>query len=764
MRTGSALFLLGVWCLTRLPELPSLWWLAAMPLALGLPLRFPRLRWGCWILAGFFWALLRADMAIGHRLEPELEGRVVTAFGEIDSLPNSRDGVVRFDFHVHELRDAGGRRRPSPGRVRLSWYRAAPVLVPGDHWRLTLKLRRPVGFMNPGGFDYEGWLFQQGIRATGYVIEVRGNARLGHANPWNVDRYRFAIRERLNGLFDGERLGPLIAALAVGDTGAMTSAHWRVLNRSGTTHLLAISGLHIAFFAGLCFLFVGRIWPLSETACRVLAAPRAAAIAAVVGAIAYSALAGFSVPTQRSVVMIGVWMSVQALYWHTGMSHVLALALIAVLLFDPFSVLAPGFWLSFLAVAAMAWGLGNRVGDTGWWWRWGQVQVVVTVGLFPVLVAWFQQLPLLGIAANLVAVPWVTFLSVPLILAGTALLPIWNHAAELLLRLALWSLELLWPFLKMTANAGVSVLTLPAPTMPALILAMIGAAILLLPRGVLGRWLGVLWMLPLLFPRETAPAPGAFDLALLDVGQGLSAVVRTHRHVLVYDTGPRFGDEFNAGAAVVVPYLRHYGLRSVDALVLSHGDNDHVGGLADVLDGVAVRHILAGVPEAVQAPGSVPCRAGQTWEWDAVQFTVLHPPQGWAPPGNNRSCVLRINASGRVVLLTGDIEREAEHVLVEDSASALRAGVVVAPHHGSRTSSSPAFVGAVQADVVLFPAGYRNRFGFPKQDIIARYQRHGARALDTGRSGAIEVRVRRTGLLIRTFRRENRRFWHSQLQ
>lgn len=764
MRTGSALFLLGVWCLTRLPDLPSLWFLAVFPAVLVFALRCSWLRWPLWFLAGFLWALFRADIALDDRLEPELEGRVLTAIGEIDSLPTARDGVVRFDLRIAELGDAGNHHWPPLGKVRLSWYRAAPELVPGDRWKLTLKLKRPAGFMNPGGFDYEGWLFQQGIRATGYVVESPSNGKLESPNLLNVDRYRFAVRERLNPLFDGERRGPLIAALAVGDTGAMTSAHWRVLNRSGTTHLLAISGLHVAFFAGLCFLFAGRVWPLSASACRLLAAPHAASIAAVAGAIIYSALAGFSVPTQRSVVMIGVWMSLRVLHSQSAMSHVLALALLAVLLIDPFSALAPGFWLSFLAVAAIAWGLGNRVGQSGWWWRWGHVQWVVSVALIPILVAWFQQVPLVGIVANLVAVPWITFLAVPLILAGTMLFPIWAHAGELLLRVALWSLDLLWPFLQSLADTTWSVLGLQAPSVSALLSGTLGAAILLLPRGLPGRWLGMVWFLPLWFPPDTAPLPGEFDLALLDVGQGLSAVIRTHHHTLVYDTGPRFGADFNAGSAVVMPYLRHYGLRSIDTLVLSHGDNDHVGGLADVLDSIGVKRLLAGVPEAVPAPGATACRAGETWEWDGVVFAILHPPVNSALAGNNRSCVLRVSAAGRAALLTGDIEWEAERALVERASSALHAGVLIAPHHGSRTSSSPAFIDAVRPDVVLFPAGYRNRFGFPKKDIIVRYQRHGARVLDTGRSGAIEVRVSRVGLSIREVRRDTRRFWHSQLQ
>lgn len=762
MRTGSVFFLLGVGCLTRLPELPSLALLALLPIVAALAWRWRWMVWGAWFLSGFLWALVRAEVTGLHGLDPALEGRVLEATGEIDSLPSARSGIVRFDFDVAELRDTSGRAVPSPGTVRLSWYYHAPEVIPGDRWKLTVKLKRPVGFMNPGGFDYEGWLFQQGIRATGYVVDRGPHGALGRANPWNIDRYRYAVREKLYAVLGPAPLGSLVTALAVGDQTAMTADQWRVLNRSGTTHLLAISGLHIGLFAGMCFLMVRRLWPVSAAACRLAAAPRAAAFGAVLGAVGYAAMAGFSVPTQRSVVMIIAWIIAASAYWRTGTSQVLAFALLAVLLFDPFSVLAPGFWLSFLAVAAIAWGMSHRVGQTGWWWRWGRVQVVVALGLVPVLVLWFQQVPLLGIAANLIAVPWVSLLSVPLILAGCAVLPLHGYTGELLLRLTLWTLDLLWPFLEAITGLDFNLVTLPAPTLPVLLLAAGGVVVLLLPKGIPGRWLGVFWMAPLFLPARPGPLDGEFHMALLDVGQGLSAVVQTREHVLVYDTGPRFSGEFSAGSAVILPYLRHLGIGRVNLLVQSHGDNDHIGGLPDVLDGIEVERIIAGVPEALPQRPVQPCHAGMVWRWDGVDFGVLHPPGDPSFAGNNRSCVIRISRGTHTVLLTGDIEREAEQALLHNAA-ALRATVLIAPHHGSRTSSSTAFIDAVQPDLVLFPAGYRNRFGFPKQDIIARYQQHGARILDTGRSGAIEVRINDAGFSVRAYRRGSRRFWHTPL-
>ncbi|MGH8630694.1 MAG: DNA internalization-related competence protein ComEC/Rec2, partial [Burkholderiales bacterium] len=415
--------------------------------------------------------------------------------------------------------------------------------------------------------------------------ERGAHARIAIAGAWNIDLYRYLLRERLGKILGDRAGGTLIIALAMGDQGGISSDQWRVMTHTGTNHLLAISGLHIGFVAGLVFLLVRWIWPLLGAAADRIAAQRVAALAALASAAIYSALAGFSVPTQRTLIMIGTWSVVQMLDRRAGMSEVLALALLAVLIFDPFSVLAPGFWLSLAAVAAIAWGMGCRIGKTGVWWRWGRVQVVVSVGLLPLLVLWFQQVPLLSIPTNLIAVPWITLVTVPLVLLACVALAFSATLAEGILHTALVSIDMVWRFLEILSDLNFSLLPVPSPGVPALILALIGAAILLAPRGVPGRWLGAAWMLPLLFPPGTGLSTGELRLALLDVGQGLAAVVRTRQHTLLYDTGPRFSGDFSAGRAAVLPYLRHAGTRRVDVLVQSHGDNDHIGGLADVLDG-----------------------------------------------------------------------------------------------------------------------------------------------------------------------------------
>lgn len=759
MRTGSVLFLLGILLLCRLEDLPPAWLCACL---VPIPVLLLATRWRspAWMISGFLWAALRGGLVLDVGLEPDLEGGTLIADGRITSLPDVESGRVRFEFGIDALADATGRRVSGPEHVRLTWYRDAPRVEPGDEWRLAVRLKRPVGFRNPGGFDYEGWLFQQRIRATGHVI---GGERLrSGAGVFDVDRLRLWLRERILERFPDRRRAALLTALAIGDSAGVAAADWSVLTRTGTSHLLAISGLHIALVAAISFALVRRLWPIMGGAPLWLPAPQAGAIAATAGAAVYSALAGFGVPTQRALIMVLAWTVVSGCCRRTGFTFVLAAAMLAVLVYDPFAVLSPGFWLSFGAVAVIGFGMGARTGPADLWRRWGHVHVVVGLGLLPVLVHWFHQLPVLTVPANLVAVPWISALAVPLVLLACLALPLHAQAGNALLDLAQGSVDLLWPFLQILAETRVSTWPSPESGLPTVILALIGAAILVLPRGMPGRWLGLFWMLPLLVPSGQALPEGEFRVTVLDVGQGLAAVVRTREHVLLYDTGPRFGPEFSAGSAVILPYLRHAGIDRIDVLMLSHGDNDHAGGLFDVWEGMAVDGILSGVPDSVPLPVRA-CAAGQGWRWDGVEFEVLHPGSADKVRGNDRSCVLRIRNASRAALITGDIESPAETELLSRARDRLAAQVLVAPHHGSRTSSSEPFIAAVDPDVVVFAAGYRNRFGFPKQDIIARYQRHGARILDTARSGAIDIHLHRAGISIRAHRRDHRRFWHSRI-
>ena len=762
MRTGSLLFLLGIIILTQFRQLPSLTWVWLLPVFLWMLGKRGYWRWPAWLLCGFLWALLRADFMLDDRLDRQLEGRTAWVEGRVVSLPEIHDDAVRFDFQVEHLRNEGGASFASPAMIRLNWYRPYPQLLPGERWRLSVKLKRPYGFLNPGGYDYEGYLFQEGLGATGYVINRERNDLSAHASPFYIHYLRYRIRAQLEQVLGEHPMRGLIAGLAIGDRSQITPRQWHIMTNTGINHLLAISGLHIGMVAALGFLLMRWLWPLGGRLSLVCAGPRVAAVAALGTGLFYSLLAGFSIPTQRTMIMLGIVLLLTGFDRLTRATNILALSLLVILVMEPFAVMSVSFWLSFLAVAVILYGMSGRVGTMGFWWQWGRVQWLVAVGLTPVLILWFQQISLVGVLANLLAVPWVSLLTVPLVLAGIAILQVHAGAGALVLQLSADSLAWLWNFLELIGRPEASIWRTAAPTLPALVATAIGVVLLLMPRGLPGRWLGVIWLVPVFLPPQSDLAAGQFRLTLLDVGQGLAAAVHTRHHTLLYDTGPSFSDRFDAGGAVVLPYLRDQGIRRVDKLIASHGDSDHIGGLPQVLAGIPVTGISGSAPEKIPQAPVTACQAGEHWEWDGVQFNVLSPRADENLSGNNRSCVLRVSAGSRSLLLTGDIQAPAEKKLIERYGRELQTEVLVAPHHGSNTSSSTGFINAVAPRHVLFPAGYRNRYGFPKQDIINRYRNSGASTLTTAAAGAIEVRFTESGVQIARYRQRQRRFWHTE--
>ncbi len=759
MRTGGPLFLVGAVALTHFAGLPPVSLLCLLPAAVLAAARGRRgWRWLGWLACGFLWALLRADYAEMHRFDTSLEGRVLQVQGVVASLPRRRPGRARFEFLIQHRPGGRAGRQHLSGKVVLSWYLPPAALVPGDCWRLRVKLKRPWGFRDPGVRDYQAWLFQRRILATGYVISGRRMAGTSTPFRWRLDRVRYGLRKRLRAKLAHDPLGSLVIALALGDRGSMTSGQWRVLTATGTSHLVSVSGLHVGLIAGLVFLIARLLWPLCGSACLRIAAPRFAAVPALAAAAAYAALAGFSVPTQRALIMLCAWMTATIVCRRRSVLDVVSTALFLVLIVDPFCTLAPGFWLSFGAVAVIAFGLSGHLRRAGNWWR---VQLVVTTGLLPLLALWFHQWPLLAIPANLLAVPWISLLTLPLVLAGCLTLLLYAPAGAALLHMAAGSLHPLWFVLGAMAGWHPALFPVATPASAALAAGVVGALLVLMPRGLPGRWIGLFWLMPLLWPPGVRPAQGELGFTLLDVGEGLSAVVRTANHVLLYETGPRYSRWFNAGRAVVVPYLHNLGVRKLDVIVQSHGNGTRTGALVDVLRHFPVARILTAVPERMPVSGVVRCRSGQAWSWDGVRFRILHPPSGADFHGHDDACVLRVSTAHRSLLLTGDIGRRAESAMLAEQVH-LKSSVLVAPHHGSRTASTPGFVAAVHPDYVLFSTGFHNRFGFPKQAIIARYRRYGSKILDTAHSGAIEIRIRGGGISVRTQRQTAARFWQSR--
>lgn len=762
MRIGSCLFLLGIVTLMQFRELPPLY--SSLLLLLSIFCRkFPSLIYLLWYLSGFFWALFCCHSILARGLDPDLEGRKIKVEGYVASLPAPREQSVGFDFVVTALRDEPGITRNSPGKIRLSWYRPYPLILPGQRLSLEVSLKQPHGMMNRHGFDYESWLFQQRIRATGYVRKAVGDPT-AEPDRFSLHSIRYQLRERLIAALPDTPGVALVLALTLGDRSRMDDRQWQMLTATGTSHLLAISGLHIGLIAGLAYFLVRRIWPLYNRAAQFVPTPVIASIMSLLAATAYALLAGFTIPTQRALLMISVLILSRLFSRRMATADTLALALLGVLIIDPLAVLSSGFWLSFSAVFIILLALNHdiRHRSAQLFHSWGKVQLFIYIGLTPVLAAWFNQLPLSALAANSIAIPWVSFISVPLVILGTILLMIHETTGTLLLHTGTISLEILQQVLHYLSLAEMLLVTIPQHSAGAVFAAVIGCLLLFMPSPIPGRWLGILWLLPLCMPVIDLPETGEFEVSVLDSGQGLAVVVRTRHRLLLYDTGPGFSSGYNAGRAIIIPYLRSQGLTTIDLIVQSHGDSDHIGGLNTILADMDVQSILSSVPDRIDFPHTARCLGGRRWRWDGIEFEILHPPDAETYRGNDASCVLKVSNDRHSVLIPGDIERRVEQDLLGAGTGSLQSTVLIAPHHGSMTSSTYKFIQAVSPEYVIFSTGYLNRFRLPKQDIINRYHEHGVKTLNTADDGAISLQFNNSGYSFITERDRSLRFWNAR--
>ncbi len=719
-------------------------------------------------LAGFLWAASVAHLALRHELAAANEGRDITLIGTIDSLPYQFEQGARFNVNVeHAIGDFA-----VPPRVALAWYGEAIDVQPGQRWQLAVRLQRPHGNANPYGFDYEAWLLEQGLRATGYVrTEGSRNRKIDDfvVSATNVvERSRAMLRTRITGALEGKPYKGVIIALVIGDQRGIGQSDWALFNRTGIGHLVSISGLHITMVAGLFALLASSLWRRSfftkAQLPLLIPAQKVAALAGLVVAFVYVLLAGFGVPAQRTLYMIGV---VAAALWFgriTSVSHVLCAALGVVVLLDPWAMLWPGFWLSFGAVAAILFATAGRQLSAVWLAL--HTQYVVTIGLVPLSLVLFAQVSVVGPIANAIAIPLVSFVVTPLSLIGS-LLP--QPLMHWVLGFAHWCIEMLALFLTWIGNTSWSVWTTPVPPAWAFAFATAGTLWVLAPRGWPGRWIGLLAWAPLLAAKPTHPAPGQLMVTAFDVGQGTALLVETASHRLLYDTGPAYTPESNGGNRVIAPYLRARGIGTLDAMVVSHADADHAGGALATLASVRVGWTISSLADehAIVAASQhhTRCKAGQAWHWDGAMFEILHPVQGAyddaALTPNARSCVLKISIGGRAILLAGDIEAAQEAQLIEQEKGSLAAEVLLAPHHGSGTSSTTGFLAAVRPSVALFQVGYRNRYHHPKAQILARYRDRGIVNLRSDDSGAVTL-VFGPQLEVRQFRTEHARYWYGR--
>jgi competence protein ComEC len=738
-RAGIAM-LIGMLALLALPQLPPAWEVILVAGSLtALLSSYPKTRFLLFAVFGFTWTWWCAQHQLATRLSPELEGKDLVLSGWVASIPQPQPEYLRFRFQVETL-DGQIPGAGIPEQLRLTWSGDWHHLAPGQHWQFTVRLKRPHGYMNPGGFDYEGWLFRRGIGATGYVRHDRAQ-RLPGTLRYPLLRARAVVSRAISSALPDSQFAGVVSALAVGDTTSITPEQWQVFRNAGIAHLVAISGLHIGMLAGLIYLLTQLLWRRSAWLCEKLPAPVAAAVAAMLGACLYAAMAGFSVPTERALIMLAAATGAIVLRRRARWQDLLGLALTGVLLLDPLSICSIGFWLSFGAVAAILYALSGWSGlKPGWLRELLRTQWAVGIGLLPLLVYFFHRVALVSPLANLIAVPVYSLAVIPLVLSGTLLLSVWHWGGALLLKCAAKVMSLSWPVLQWLSELPHGQLTAPAAGLLAVLVAMLGAAWLLAPRGLPARWLGLILLLPLFFTASTPIPAGGFNVTLLDVGQGLSAVVRTAHHTLIYDTGPAFSKDSDTVKLVLLPWMQARGIAHPDLAVISHEDNDHAGGLPRLRARFSKLPVLSGAVGVF--PGVWLCVAGQHWRWDGVRFDVLYPDLAAPLHRNDASCVLKVSSKGGSVLLVGDLMRDGERRLIRLQPGRLSAQVLVAPHHGSSSSSSQPFIDAVTPRLVLFPVGYRNRWHFPKSEVLARYRAAGAALADSVHDGAIRVSFR----------------------
>ena len=738
MRTGMVALALGLLALRFLPALPPVWLCTLLPV-IGLMLLPFRTYPVAFFLFGLSWACLQAQWALDDRLPSRLDGETRWVEGRVVGLPQHTEAVVRF-----ELADARSRHGTVPPLMRLAWYGGPPVKS-GERWRVAVKLKRPAGLLNPHAFDYDAWLLAQRIGATGTVKdgELLSEAR------W---AWRDGIRQRLQAVDAQGRTG-VLTALVLGDGSGLSRQDWQVLQDTGTVHLLVISGQHIGLLAGVVYLLIAGLARYGLWPNRLPWLPWACGLA-FAAALGYGLLAGFEVPVRRACLMIGLVLLWRLRFRHLGAWWPLLLALNGVLLLDPLASLQPGFWLSFAAVAVLIFTFSGRLGPWRWWQTWTRAQWLIAIGLGPLLLVLGLPISLSGPLVNLLAVPWISLLVLPPALLGTLLLPV-PYVGEGLLWLAGGLIDGLFRGLAWVAGQ------VPAwvPTaIPLWVwgLGALGAFLLLLPRGVPLRPLGWPLLLLLIFPPRSEIPEGVADIWQLDVGQGLAILVRTRHHTLLYDTGPRFGDN-DLGERVVLPTLRKLGVDGIDLMLISHAHADHAGGARAVAQGLPVKHVLGGEPAELpnewQAAG---CESGRRWTWDGVNFELWQ----WAHAreSNPKSCVLQIEASGERMLLTGDIDMAAERALLE-SPLAIPTDWLQSPHHGSRSSSSMALLDRLRPKAVLISRGQGNSFGHPHPTVLARYQKYGMAIYDSADQGAIHLQLGRFEAP-RSMRLE-RRFWRD---
>jgi competence protein ComEC len=787
-------FVFGAFCLQQLSALPDAYWgLLLIPLLLIniklinvnqhflALLKRPALILSSFLF-GFFWAATFAEIRLSDELPAAWENKPIQIVGVVASVSELTERGERFRFDIEKIltNDA-----IAPRHISLSYYAPGawdePLLQKGprfaqfkagERWKFTVRLKRPHGTHNPHGFDFESWALAENIRATGSIKAKADNQKLQDfvwRPSYIVDHLRERIQQRISLALAGKPYTGVIQALVMGEDSQIAADDWQLFLRTGTSHLMSISGLHITMLSGFLFALTTFVWRRIPALLIRLPARKAAALAGMMTAMVYALIAGFAVPTQRTLYMLMVF----ALALWTGrqlvISQVLAMALFVVVLLDPWAVISAGFWLSFGAVAMLSFALGARIGHTHWFKASIQTQWAVTIGMVPLLLIMFNQVSMVSPFANAIAIPIISFVVTPLALLGSFL------SVDFVLKLAYHALDVCMLLLKWFNQLPDVVWQQHAAPQWTLLPATIGLLWLLLPRGVPMRWLGYFGLLPMLLITPQRPGAGDMKVTVLDVGQGLSVSVQTATHTMLYDAGGKYSEQADAGSRIVLPFLRGEGVSKLDGFIVSHNDNDHSGGMHTILAQMPVSWLGTSFPARIEHKiRTVSCYSGQRWVWDDVVFEMLHPQpysvDDAALSDNNRSCVLKITSASGSLMLTGDIERRVEMEMIErmknnQASASLKSDILIAPHHGSKTSSSVEFINAVGPDLTIFTAGYLNRFRHPRPEIEQRYADAQSEIMRSDYHGAITLnffaKVSERAVKATSWREQNRRYWHD---
>lgn len=780
MRLFALFFLLGTLIIQFIPQLPSFIWIGLFfSISIFLTAFFYKKPFvsifisSSALLAGLLLSTTVAKNQLDKRILPKWEGQDIILQGQVKGVPNQREDGTRFRLEINQasLKADPEKQIDLKGIVRLGWFRTPEIVNADETWQLVVRMKRPSGFLNPAGFDYEKWLFTERISATGYIRDdkkAKINKRISKAPWWSVDHLRQTIHYKIQQGVEDKASAAILSALVVAIRTKFDDEQWKLLQQTGTSHLVAISGLHIAVVAGFAFFPIMLIWGLFPSLNEKIPLQVAGAITGVFFATAYAMLAGFTLPTQRALLMVVIALLGLLVRRHYQSSTILAVVVIAVLLLDPLAGMTVSFWLSFLAVTIILIILKRQVEKPrSKIMSLIKMQIILSLGMLPLTLFFFGSASLLSPVANLIAIPWVSLVIVPLSLIALVFMPISTIISNGILSVSALAIKWMFAGFALLGDSPLANITIAKIPSVYLIIAFAGFLFMLLPKGFPARWLGLIAMLPALLFAPEKPNQGEFTFTLLDAGQGMASVIQTQNHTLIYDVGTRYSETYDIGKLVVVPFLKGKGITTVDNMILSHKDIDHWGGAEAVLKEITVAEIMSSdstILSKLENQEVMSCTKYDKWQWDGVDFEIISPSEEFlekVKKDNNRSCVLRVSNSNHSLLLTGDIEKKAESYLLKNRKDKLASDVISVPHHGSKTSSTQHFLQAVAPTLALIPAGYRNRFGHPKEKVLKRYQKLEISVLDTINSGAITIDFPKTSekYQLKEHRMTKKGFW-----